>query len=435
MIRWLAQNVGLIVLSLILATIVWIVAAMEADPVRERTFLQVPLQVTNLPEPMRILDQSAETVQVRLRAPDSILRTIEPATIRAWVDAKGLMPGTHTLPVQAELPPEVPAKLISISPAQVVLQVDEERTRTLTVTVRLIGEPALGYRAQRPIVSPKTVTIRGPASQVDRVKTAMVQVSLRGTRSSVEQTLTVLLRDAEGKPVSGVALSPERVHVSIPVEQLGNYRDLAVKVRLEGDPAPGYWISQVSTEPQLVTVFAAPGLIDQLPGFLETLTVTVEGASDDIVERVALDVPPNVTVVVPSEPSVQVQIRVEALQASKRLTVKPTVQGLTPGLVPVLSPQSVDLILSGPQPRLETLTPDMIRLVLDLSGLVTGTHQLEPQPVVPEGLTVVSILPASIQVELLPEPPVTPTPTLTGTLPVTPTIITPTVPVTPTTEP
>ena len=60
----------------------------------------------------------------------------------------------------------------------------------------------------------------------------------------------------------------------------------------------------------------------------------------------------------------------------------------------------VEVILSGPLPLLDTLEPDDVRVVLDLFGLTAGTHQIEPQIVVPEGVTAQSINPATVQVEI-----------------------------------
>jgi hypothetical protein len=91
------------------------------------------------------------------------------------------------------------------------------------------------------------------------------------------------------------------------------------------------------------------------------------------------------------------------------------------------------VILSGPLPLLEGLEPNDVRVVLDLFGLLVGSHQIEPQVVVPEGIVAQNILPAALQVEIMVPLPATATPTAAPT--VTPTarpavIPTPTLPVT-----
>jgi hypothetical protein len=68
-----------------------------------------------------------------------------------------------------------------------------------------------------------------------------------------------------------------------------------------------------------------------------------------------------------------------------------------------ISPDTVDILLNGPLPQLNSLTENDIRVELDVTGLPPGVHQLTPTVRVPEGsgITAQSILPATIQVELV----------------------------------
>jgi YbbR domain-containing protein len=80
-----------------------------------------------------------------------------------------------------------------------------------------------------------------------------------------------------------------------------------------------------------------------------------------------------------------------------------------------LSPETIDVVLTGPLPKLQSLNPDDVRVVLDLVSLGVGAHQVKPQAVVPQGVVAESLLPATIQVTIGP----------TGTLSVSP-VATPT---------
>ena len=104
-----------------------------------------------------------------------------------------------------------------------------------------------------------------------------------------------------------------------------------------------------------------------------------------------------------------VTVSIEPIQSSQTAVITPEIQGLNPGFTFTVSPETVEVILSGPLPLLETLGPDDVRVVLDLFGLSEETHQIEPQIVVPEGVTAQSINPATVQVEIF----VAITPTLT----------------------
>jgi len=61
----------------------------------------------------------------------------------------------------------------------------------------------------------------------------------------------------------------------------------------------------------------------------------------------------------------------------------------------------VDVIVSGPLPLLDTLTRQDVRVVVDVTGLTAGTHQLTPKvEALVNDVLVQSILPATIEVVL-----------------------------------
>jgi len=96
-----------------------------------------------------------------------------------------------------------------------------------------------------------------------------------------------------------------------------------------------------------------------------------------------------------------VKVSIEPIQSSQTVVITPEIQGLDPGYTFTVSPETVEVILSGPLPLLEALEDNDVRVVLDLFELPGGTHQIEPQIVVPEGVTAQSINPATVQVEIL----------------------------------
>jgi hypothetical protein len=53
-----------------------------------------------------------------------------------------------------------------------------------------------------------------------------------------------------------VTVSPEPIHVTLPVIQQGGYRDVAVKVTIVGRVASGYRLTDLSVFPPVVTVFS-----------------------------------------------------------------------------------------------------------------------------------------------------------------------------------
>ena len=90
------------------------------------------------------------------------------------------------------------------------------------------------------------------------------------------------------------------------------------------------------------------------------------------------------------------------------------ITGLGSGLTAQVSPLTVDVIVSGPLPLLDTLTRQDVRVTVDLTGLGVGTHQIVPRiEILISNVFVESILPNTIEVviSLLGTPTITVTPT------------------------
>lgn len=402
MIRWIVNNVSLMILALILATAVWVAAALEQDPIREEVFTTpIPVQTRNLPVDTQIFGNWPNQVQVTLRAPLSIWDELSTDRFEATVDLAGLEPGAHALPVQISLKGVEAARILKIEPAKINLTLDKVREQEIEVKLTLKGEPALGFRAKAPSVIPETVIVTGPASQVEQVVEATTQLSLRGERSTVdEEGLLVLARDSEGRLVEGVKLEPDRVRVRVPIELLVNYRVLLVTINQIGQPAVGYRVTDIKADPQSVTVFGTSAALSELEGFVRTVPIPIEDATSDVTERVALDLPEGVAVVEPEEPAVQVTIKIEPIVDSLNVKRRVRIQGLRTGLEANLSPQEVDLILTGPLARLNSLQLEDVVVSVNLTEFITsGTYEVALQVVTPEDIAY-SVIPETIQVEI-----------------------------------
>jgi len=393
--RWMASNVPLMMLALILAALAWIAAVEEEDPTREERYPQaIPITLSEPPEGMVIVGEFDERVQVTVRAPESVWHSLE---FTVTIDLTGLDAGVHEVPVHVALNKH-PSRVVLVEPEYVTLELEHEVERTVPVRIQVEGELTLGYLMRTPTVVPHQVTVRGPSTYVAQVVEAVTQVSVQDANTDVEGEFQLQPQDSEGQPVPYVTLALESVNVHIPLELSVYYRPLVVKVTLEGQVAFGYRITNISVEPPSVTVFGVPDVTAALPGYIETEPVDLEGAQADVVERPALNVPPNVSVVMDEQPVVKVSI--EAIQSSLTVEITPELQGLEPGFTATVSPETVEVILSGPLPLLETLDTGDVRIVLDLFDLSRETHQIEPQIVVPEGVVAQSILPATVQVDI-----------------------------------
>lgn len=417
--RWLGKNLGTLILAFLLALTVWVSSTIAADPNQQCPSPRViPLEIVGEDPGLERMSEAPTQVGIEIFAPRSICEQLQEQGLdKARLDLTGLGPGTHTVPVTLPQIPFSPYRIDSYTPHEVTVALEPLVTETFPISLTIRGEPALGFEAGDPLLDAAQASVSGPASQVQLVKEVRAQLNLTGATEAVVRTLTLQVIGEEGFDPGRITLIPERVRVTVPIIQLGRYRELAVQVKTTGQWATGYRLTSITVSPPTVTVFSPdPERINQLPGFVETEPIDLTGASDDVVVNVDLNLPEGVSLV--GRETVLVQVSIAAIENNLIVNLPVEVIGLSPEYQVQISPETVDVILFGPLPVLEELTPENVRVVVDLTDLGEGTWQVVPLvDILPDQVQEQGINPTTVEVVITPVP----TPTLTPTPEVTPT--------------
>lgn len=403
--RWLASNLRTFLLAVVLGLAVWVSAVSAADPDVVRAFPRpIPIEVIGQDPSLILTSEPPTSLNLTLRAPSSVWEVLESQenAVRAILDLSGLSSGEHTLEVQVQVALR-PVQIVLKNPSTVTVQLESLVSKALPLTPSLTGQPAAGYQAGDATLTAQEVLISGPESLVEDAMRARVTVNLDGVRESIEnEPVPIQIINSKNEILRGLTINPETVLTSVPIIQQGGFRDLAVKVVVTGQQAPGYRLENITVFPPVITVFSTDSaLVSSLPGVVETQPLDLQDAREDISTRLSLDLPENVTLI--GAQTVQVQVSITPIQTSVTLSNLPiNVIGFDERLSALPFPQSVDVIISGPVPVLETLVAEDVEVTVDVSGLGIGTYQLEPR--VDTGnigdVLVESILPGTVEVVL-----------------------------------
>jgi YbbR domain-containing protein len=411
-IRWFGKNFPTLLLAFILAIAVWVSAVVAADPNEQHTLRPITMEMTGGAPDMVRVGAVNDQVRLTIKAPKSIWTQLNnnPNLAHAWVDLTGLEPGEHDLDVKVLIDIR-PTQLVQVEPANIHIKLEPLVRREIPVELTVTGELPIGYKQDTANIQPGRITVSGPQSAVERAARAIVGINVSGAIETVEKTIPVEIQDADGATVRGLTVSPPEVNVIQPISLLGRFKNVAVKIVTTGQVANGYRLTNISVSPPTFTVFSNnPDLINELPGFVETLPVDINNLTEDAEISVALNLPEGITTV--REPTVLVQVSVAAIEGSLTLSLPVEIIGLAPDLLVGISPETVDVIVAGPLNVLDKLSAESFRVVLDLTGLPPGVYQRSP--VVdqsPDQVRVQTILPEIVEVKIEPAP----TPTLSPT--------------------
>ena len=398
-----------LLLSVLLAIVVWFIAIDQENPmIRQKYEEPILIEVRNMGEGLQSLqDLTNRTAMLTLRAPQRTLETLQTGDFSAVIDLADLPAGSHEVPVVVTaLNPDV--EIIVLEPRQLRVMLEPVISKVVPVEVEVMDSAAFGYDWQEPLAEPSEVTITGPQTHVEQVRSVIAAVFLRNTKSQVEQTRTLSPRNAQNLEVERVKVEPGTARIVVPVVQPPGRKEVVVRADVRGVPSPNYRMTGVKVEPLTVVLLGSPDALRELPGYVETKPLLIEGAIGEVRERLPLILPENVSTV---EDSVLVTVDVAPLESSLTVTRHPVVQGASEEMRITVSLEEVEVIVSGPLPRLELLGPEEVQVVLDVTGLLPGSHVVQPTVVVPEGIVEEGVIPEAI--EVLIESLITPTPTPT----------------------
>jgi Uncharacterized protein conserved in bacteria len=402
MFRWLATNLRTFLLAFGLALAVWVTAVTAANPDETQVYPNpIPIEFIGQ-DPGLIMTGGTvpQQVEITLRAPHSVWQSLlsGESSVRAIVDLTGLRSGTHMVNVQMQIDTR-PVRIISVTPQTFDMSLEPQVTRSLAISLDLTGNPAIGYQVGNAVLDPAEVVINGAESLVSQIDHIQATLDLTDARQNISASIPLQVVDVNGTVIRGVTVLPESVQVSLPIIQQGGYRDLAVKVMTVGNPASGYSLTSVAAFPPIVTVYSANSdTIDSMPGYVETASLDLSGAQEDIEKQLGIILPPGVTLI--GEQSVLVKVGIAPIESSRTFSYRTVdIIGLGPGLNAHLSPQTVDVILSGPVPELESLAIGDMHVQVDLTGLTPGTYHVTPMvSIAQQNVTVESILPGTVEV-------------------------------------
>jgi YbbR domain-containing protein len=190
----LLHNWHLKLISLALATLLWTEVA--RTPTSE-IGVAVSLEYQNIPPQTEVFGDTTDRVEVRLRGPSSLLRTLSSQDISIAIDMRSMTMGQEKiLPLTPELVyAPFGVEVVRVVPARVRLTVEPTATRLVQIVPTLTGLPAAGFEIEKALVTPNMVEIEGPESHVRNVQAISAAVDVKGRRSTFKEMVELDISD------------------------------------------------------------------------------------------------------------------------------------------------------------------------------------------------------------------------------------------------
>lgn len=213
--RWVLHNFWLKVLSLLIATALWMAIAPEQEPAEVE--VRVPIEFQHVPAHLEISSITIPEAQIRVRGPESLIRNLRAADIHAELELADAKAGERTFDLTAQqIRHARELHVVQVVPGQVHMSFDTRLTREVEIHPRVTGNFVEGEQIGKILVDPEKITITGPQHHVEQVDAATTDpVDVTGTTSHATFVTMVYVPD----PLVQV-VNPAPVRVTVIMQKI-----------------------------------------------------------------------------------------------------------------------------------------------------------------------------------------------------------------------
>ena len=346
-------------ISIMTAVLMWVyVTGLEESAYINLKFT-CPLEYRGL-DSQAILRGKISEVDVELRGPEEEMMNLDYNNVRAFVDARNLLPGKkYTVNVNVEMP--INLTLVSCFPSQAVLDIVRQVTRLMTVETILPQNIPEGHYIEGVEIVPREVGIRGAEDDVAKVGSVRITPTVDELQSG--RDLLMPVKFAQSEPFEGpVTIEPAQVRFSGSIARGLPRKRVPVVVRLAGILDSDYEVRSIVTDPSEVQVEGKTEDLAKIEA-VDTEIIEISAMNKDSVIVSPLRQPDINGVSLVSTSSVKVSIHLSETRAEKMIRGIPVeLRGTDTPQNWQCSPSTVAVTVEGRPSLIDRLEPDSARL-------------------------------------------------------------------------
>ncbi len=195
------RHIGLKLLSIVLASLIWLVVS--GEQIVERA-LRIPLEFTNLPAELELVGDTPDLVEVRVRGSSGALSRVAAGELIAVLDLRGARPGRRLFNLTgSDVRAPFGIEVVQIAPSNVSMVFEPSAIKAVPVVPELEGDPLDGSVVETVSAEPSTVDVIGPATAVMRLTEAITEpVTIRKADSTIVEVVNIGVTDPSIRLVS-----------------------------------------------------------------------------------------------------------------------------------------------------------------------------------------------------------------------------------------
>ena len=290
----LTNNIGLKIISFLIAFAIWLVVVNIDDPVISYTYSGIPVDIVNGESLARqgmvyeIIDNT-DVVSVTITGKRTVVESIGKENIKAIADVENI---TSMDKVEIQVFSNKNNDLLDSLKADisfVELNIENLKEVHMPITVAVNGDPQEGFVVGDISTNQNTVKVSGPESIVSTIAKAEAEVNVSGRVSDITTTSDIKLYDGDGNLIDMTNITTNIKSISISASVLST-KAVEVIYSHSGTPATGYVVSgELTSDRMAVNICGRQSVLDGVDSIVVPASdIDVEDAEENVEIKIDL---------------------------------------------------------------------------------------------------------------------------------------------------
>ena len=392
-----------LLISLAVAFGLWTYVITVENPESDNTYHNIPVILMNeeaLTQRGLMLTSDGDLeVDLHLSGNRKELNKLYPSDISITLDLSKIYgAGKHELGYSIGYPGDIPQgafNVLSKNPSAITVTVERQVSKPVPVVIQYEGAVAEGYFAdmENVVLEVQTVNVTGPASIMENIRQAVVNVNIEGVTETFSQAYSYILCDENGEP----AQVPNPDLITTDVEEVVLTLDILQKKELQlvmnvlnggGATAEN---STITIEPRTITVVGSQEALADLDR-LELGTIDLAALTQDM-EPTAYAIPqiPGVTNLT-GITEAMVSVTFPNLKTTKFTVNQFETMNVPAEMEVEVVTKQLEITVRGPRNLVNQMTAEHLTVKVDLSNAQLGTYTVRGTIVMAAGYEEVGAL-------------------------------------------
>lgn len=283
----LTHNLGLKMLALIFSIGLWFVVNNITDPIGEKTFYNVPVEIINedkIADEGKVYEvlEGTDAINVKVTGKKSIISYINKEDIKAVADLSELT-FMNTVTIKVSSLKNNTELEFSASVDNMKLSIEDMKQVQKMINTSTAGVPAEGYIVGTVTPSQNVVRLSGPESLVEQIDRVEAVANISGYATDITSSVELKFCNVEGEEIKSNSIKTNISTINVAVTILGT-KEVPLKFTVQGKPKEGYVVRRQMTKvPEKVKIAGRKSVLDSVSEInVADAALTVDGLSDDM---------------------------------------------------------------------------------------------------------------------------------------------------------